>query len=174
MQTYSSNGVRQERTGWRDKELSERHRHWGFDCPVADVDFLLVEYNHRRPSAIVEYKHFWALSNLPEIRQGDNYQPIRELADQRTPPLPFFIAVYWPVRWAFRVYPANRAALKYFRYPYEDMTERQFVSRLYRIRGTEAPPQVLSDLKNVLPPRPDKTGRSNGRGQSVLGGDHER
>lgn len=31
----------QERTGWRDEEISARHRIWGVNCPAVDLDFLM-------------------------------------------------------------------------------------------------------------------------------------
>jgi hypothetical protein len=34
-----------ERNGWRDLEMSLRHKLWGFHCPAVDIDFLMVEYN---------------------------------------------------------------------------------------------------------------------------------
>lgn len=34
-----------ERTGWRDENLSRRHREWGFHCPAVDLGFLLIEYD---------------------------------------------------------------------------------------------------------------------------------
>lgn len=46
-----------ERSGWRDMELSGRHRIWGFNCPAVDLDFLMVEYNLGIAIAVVEYKH---------------------------------------------------------------------------------------------------------------------
>ena len=49
--------VRAERTGWRDEELSQEHRKWGFDCPTVDIDFLMLEYDTGRASALVEYKN---------------------------------------------------------------------------------------------------------------------
>ena len=48
---------RTERLGWRDERLSERHGHWGFNCPAVDLDFVMLEYNHGKPCALVEYKH---------------------------------------------------------------------------------------------------------------------
>jgi len=37
-------------------QLSDRHRQWGDDCPMVDLDFLMCEYNHGVPVAIVDYK----------------------------------------------------------------------------------------------------------------------
>lgn len=49
--------VKAERSQWRDLDFSARHREWGWDCPAADVDFLMCEYDRGTPKALVEYKH---------------------------------------------------------------------------------------------------------------------
>jgi hypothetical protein len=71
-------GVRQERTGWRDQEISERHRLWGASCPVVDLDFLLTEIHVGEPMALVEYKHFGArpIDPRPAV-----FTALRNLAD---------------------------------------------------------------------------------------------
>ncbi len=38
--------VRQERTGWRDEKISQRHREWGYNCPAVDLDFEVVDRVH--------------------------------------------------------------------------------------------------------------------------------
>ena len=68
MQSYKTNGVRAERTGWRDQALSDRHREWGFNCPSVDLDFLMVEYNIGLPVALVEYKNERAW--MPDFRHA--------------------------------------------------------------------------------------------------------
>jgi len=149
-QNWSPDGVRQERTGWRDQEISERHREWGFNCPAVDLDFLMVEYNLGKPVGVIEYKHCRA--RMPNIKHA-TYRAINELADNAG--LPFLIAFYWPVIWAFRVFPINEVARCHFSNP-EDMSEREFVQRLYRLRRmvlanhleqllhTERPPMVAA------------------------------
>ena len=57
-----------EMTGGRDAELSQRHRMWGRDCPMIDVDqlvsssemtdvtgFSALEYDKGQAKALVEY-----------------------------------------------------------------------------------------------------------------------
>src|SRR5678815_2099094 len=113
MQTYSIDGVRQERTGWRDQELSQRHRLWGFNCPAVDLDFLMVEYNMGLPVGLIEYKHHCA--QAPNLRHA-TYRALCDLADgYRDEGLPFLIAFYWPDLWAFRITPVNPLAQKHFR-----------------------------------------------------------
>jgi hypothetical protein len=49
--------MRDEQLGWRDERISARHRTWGCDCPAADIDFLVLEYDGGVASDLVEYKH---------------------------------------------------------------------------------------------------------------------
>jgi hypothetical protein len=115
-------GVRQERTGWRDQEISERHRQWGAGCPAVDLDFLLTEIHVGEPTALVEYKHFRA-------------RPFNAGA----------------ASWAFRVHPLNDLAREHFDDP-EDFTERAYVQRLYRMRRLTLTRALSESLLDVLPP----------------------
>ena len=45
-----------ENTFWRDGALSLRHKKWGYDLPALDMDFLMIEYDHGIPVALIEYK----------------------------------------------------------------------------------------------------------------------
>lgn len=68
-----------ERTGWRDQEISRRHRRWGFHCMATDVDFLLVEHHVGMPIALVEYKHWRA---RPVNLDHPSYLALVALADR--------------------------------------------------------------------------------------------
>jgi hypothetical protein len=127
--------VRPERTGWRDAELSERHRLWGWNCPAVDLDFLMAEYNHGKPVAIVEYKHRRA--QKPEITHP-TYQTLIALADgYKDGPLPCLIAFYDPDGWRFKVQPINQAAQTAFADLQDGwISEQAFVRRLYLLRKT--------------------------------------
>jgi hypothetical protein len=144
-QAYSADGTRQERTGWRDQEISARHREWGFDCPAVDVDFLAVEYNFGKPVALVEYKRFTA--EQPNTKHP-TYRALHELAQLAG--LPFFISFYWPDIWAFKVCPMNDAAHQYFKQD-EMLTEYEYVTRLYRMRRNVLKKQLESVLHRELP-----------------------
>ena len=140
--------VRGERTGWRDQKLSERHRDWGFNCPAVDLDFLMVEYNVGLPVAVVEYKHHMA--RMPDFNHP-TYRALRDLADgYKGGGLPFMVAFYWPEVWAFRVIPANEVSRKWFE-PCEALTERDFVTRLYRMRAMTIRREVLDRLNTWYP-----------------------
>ena len=76
--------VRPERTGWRDEALSRRHRRWGWDCPAVDLDFLFLEYDHGKASAIVEYKNEHA---APQYASHPTYQAMIDLGDRAGVPV---------------------------------------------------------------------------------------
>lgn len=147
MQNWSPEGVRQERTGWRDEAISGRHRHWGFNCPAVDLDFLVAEYNVGKPVALIEYKHSQA--RLPII-EHPTYRALSALADGYREPLPFIIAFYWPEIWAFRLLPINETAQEHF-HSGETLCERDFVQRLYRLRRLTLARHLADTLNTALP-----------------------
>jgi hypothetical protein len=130
MQEWSPDGVRQERTEWRDQAISARHRMWGFNCPCVDLDFLVAEYNVGKPVALIDYKHFLA---KPPLLDHATYRALADLADgYKDTPLPFFIAFYWPDIWAFRLIPVNDCAKPLCRG--RVLCERDYVKGLYFLR----------------------------------------
>ena len=136
-----------ERSGWRDEALSLRHRTWGSNCPGADIDFLLVEYDRSVPVALIEYKHHLVGSINPE---HPNYRAVGQLADFAQ--LPFFVVFYWPDCWAFRVQSMNLAAEDIEAYKDADLlTEREYVSGLYELRDREPDLSVIQRLNNTHP-----------------------
>jgi hypothetical protein len=148
MQQWWPDGVRQERSGWRDEAISARHRHWGFNCPAVDIDFLVVEYNLGVPVALIEFKHH--LADPPDIKHA-SYRAYLDLADNRATPLPFLIVRYWPDIWAFEVTPINEMAKQHFT-PGERLCEREFVIRLYRLRRLAVTQHLEGALHTELPP----------------------
>lgn len=127
------NSWRTERTGWRDQELSERHGHWGFNCPAVDLDFVMMEYNYGKPSALVEYKHVKAKE--PDTNHA-TYRALIDLADgYKKGPLPCFIAFYNPDGWQFKIIPLNDIAkTKCADVANEWISEQRFVKGLHRLR----------------------------------------
>ena len=138
--------VREERTGWRDQRISERHRQWGYDCPATDIDFLLLEYDTGKPAAIVEYKRDGA--SEPKLKRS-TYRALSILADCAK--IPFIIAFYWPKIWAFQVFPVNEYAKKHF-VSGKYFSERGFVEQLYRLRGRALPETIGNKLNAENPP----------------------
>lgn len=138
----------QERSGWRDHELSLRHRRWGFHCPGVDLDFLLVEYHLAVPVAIVDYKHHAA---PPVDLAHPTYRAVATLAD-RTPALPFLVARYWPGTWAFEVTAANEAARRVLGGPRCPFSEAEYVAALHDLRARAVHEAVLRHLNTTRPP----------------------
>ena len=132
--------VTPERTGWRDANLSERHRLWGWDCPAVDLDFLFLEYDHGKAVAIVEYKHERA---KPQLASHPTYQAMKDLADRAG--VPFFACRYKGDFSEFMVVPLNPRATEFLPLR-EPMTEAGWVSFLYKVRGRIIPEHVLDQL----------------------------
>ena len=137
--------VRPERTMWRDAALSLRHREWGFNCPAVDIDFIMAEFDHSAPVALVEYKHCTA---APVDPQSPSMQALRLLADNYSPgALPFIVAFYDPDQWSFKVTPMNKKAEAHYRHCLgEVLSERRFVKSLYAMRSKE----FDSEMENSL------------------------
>lgn len=124
-------------------QLSERHERWGDNCPATDIDALLVEYDRAEARAIVEYK-FWA-----NTRHIDFTTPsMRAVAALATDAgRPFFAVRYCPDRWLFRVHAGNEVAREYLPAP-RTMTELEWVSLQYEVRGRTLPEHLRGTLKN--------------------------
>jgi len=126
--------VREERSGWRDQRISERHRSWGYDCPALDIDFLMLEYDAGKAMALVEYKH----EDAAPIRRGHpSIRALVDLADRAG--LPAFVVRYTDdfIRWY--VTPLNEHARR-LHAEASFMTEQQWLTLLYRCRGRSLPP----------------------------------
>lgn len=127
-------GVRAERSSWRCQAISERHRHWGYNCPAVDLDFVVAEYNHGKPVALVEYKEKnWNPANTSNA----TYNALKALADGYVDgPIPFLIAVYDADEWWFVPYPMNEAACRHYRHCNGvAISEQRFVRSLYLLRS---------------------------------------
>jgi hypothetical protein len=124
---------RVERSGWRDQAISERHGKWGFNCPAVDLDFVMLEYNHGKPAALVEYKH-------KQAKRVDanhaTYRALKDLADNyKAGPLPCFVAVYDPDDWCFMVFPLNEKAARHYEHcAGKKLSEQRFVRSLHLLR----------------------------------------
>lgn len=143
---------RKERTGWRDAELSKRHGAWGFNCPAVDLDFVMMEYNHGKPCALVEYKHKNA---KPVDPRHATCRALVALADgYKHGPLPCLIARYDPHDWSFVVTPLNNRAKEHYRHCNEEpLTEQRFVRSLHLLRKsvlTEEDEAAISELNSAV------------------------
>ena len=133
--------VRQERTGWRDEGLSQRHRHWGWDCPAVDIDFLMLEYDNGKASALVEYKNEHA---KPQYVSHPTYQAMINLGDRAG--IPVIACRYSDDFSKWRVVPLNTKAREFIPERVE-LDEASWVRLLYKIRGREISDDILEGMK---------------------------
>ena len=136
--------VRAERTGWRDLGLSERHRRWGWDCPAVDLDFLFLEYDRGKAVALVEYKHERA---RPQYASHPTYQAMIDLGNRAGVPV-FAVRYADDFTW-WKVTPLNPVAKQWLP-QHTEMTEREWVTFLYRLRGYEPPVGVFEAAEVTL------------------------
>ena len=133
--------VRQERTGWRDEGLSQRHRRWGWDCPAVDIDFLMLEYDNGKASALVEYKNEHA---KPQYVSHPTYQAMINLGDRAG--IPVIACRYSDDFSRWRVVPLNTKAREFIPERVE-LDEAGWVRLLYKIRGREISDDILEGMK---------------------------
>ena len=136
--------VRPERTGWRDEALSRRHRRWGWDCPAVDLDFLFLEYDRGKASAIVEYKNEHA---APQYASHPTYQAMIDLGNRAG--IPVIACRYSDDFTKWNVVPLNAEAKKYIK-ERATLDEAGWVRLLYRIRGYELPQSVIDGINIEL------------------------
>ena len=136
--------VKQERTQWRDLELSKRHRQWGWDCPALDIDELFLEYDLGKAIALVEYKNERAVTQYPN---HPTYRALVDLGDRAN--IPVFAVRYTHDFSLWKITPLNSSAKKYINNQVQ-MTEKEYVELLYKIRGRIMPPDLLSNLNTEI------------------------
>jgi hypothetical protein len=129
--------VREERSGWRDRELSQRHRRWGWNCPAMDIDFL--EFHAGEPVALIECKlehaRPWDLAAKPA-------QAFVRLADRAALPA-FYVVRAADFSW-WRVQALNDHARDRLGVDLRVLSEPEFVSLLYALRGLNLPPETAA------------------------------
>ena len=134
--------VRQERTGWRDLRLNDRHRLWGWDCPATDIDEF-VEYDNGKAAALIEYKNEYAQVVYPT---NTNRRALVDVCDRAR--LPCFGVRYADNFAWWRITPLNDEARRVITGCVQ-MSEREYVAFLYKLRGREAPADVLERVSDV-------------------------
>lgn len=133
-----------ERTSWRDGLMSERHRHYGDNCPAMDIDFLLIEYDEARPVALVEYKNQQANAWRED---NPSRRAVSRLADSAGLPA-FYVRYATNFSW-FNVAALNELAKPYLEESPQLMTEVGWVEILYRLRGRTMPDDVREEVEGL-------------------------
>ena len=119
------------------------------------MDFLLLEFNHGVPVAVVDYKHFAKVDPLADLHDSA-IMALSGLYDDHGMNLPFFVARYWPESWAFKALGMNERARQWLpRDEWVSMTEKQWVTGLYRMRKDildVRDRRYIDRLNNLMPP----------------------
>jgi hypothetical protein len=136
----SSQVVSKERTGWRDEGISNHHRTWGFDCPAVDLDFVLVEYHHAHPKALIEYRQEYGSHKTNTA----SYRALISLANLAR--IPIFNTIYSSGFTWYKVGPLNDIAKTKLN-NITEMNELQYVSFLYHLRGQVLPDDVREQIE---------------------------
>ena len=109
------------------------------DYPV-DLDFLFLEYDRGKATAIVEYKNEHA---RPQYASHPTYQAMIDVGNRAK--LPVLACRYADDFSWWRVVPLNQEARKYV--PHRvTITEQDWVRLLYKIRGYDVPQEVLDGI----------------------------
>jgi hypothetical protein len=146
---------REERTGWRDDDFSQRHRRWGSNCPMLDFDMLVGEYDDCRLVAMIEYKHEFSTNSI-DPTEDPNVMVLIDAAN-RCEQMAFVVRYANSYEW-YQIYPLSersKRSLKMFRKYYPDfesikhreqdgknrwtVTEKGFITYLYWLRYRELP-----------------------------------
>lgn len=135
-----------ERTEWRDKRISEKHRQWGISCLAGDVDFMLIEYIENIPVALIEYKH--EMSRWSKTDSG--IRALTSLSNMAS--LPSFVVVYTDDLHYYTIYALNSRSAGLLQShginSSERITERRYATFLNRIRGIEITETEANPLFN--------------------------
>ncbi len=128
--------MNKERTGWRDERISRKHREWGMEAPIIDIDFLVIELKYSIPKAIIEYKEKSAKTFTLNDWQ---YKALSNLSNKAELPL-FNVRYYIDNKEIFKgiITPLNKIANKYLK-KQTKMNELEYINFLYAIRDMEVP-----------------------------------
>lgn len=120
-----------ERTGWRDEALSKRHREYGSNLPAVDIDFLLIEYDHEEPKALVEYKN----EHTQPINVGKSPSILAMVNLANRAGIPAFLVRYADDFSWWKVLGLNDQAASHLTDNPKYMEEADWVEILYAVRG---------------------------------------
>ena len=109
---------------WDGEVLSHRHRDWGWDCPVVDIDFVVV--NNGKPAAIVEYKNRQSFSTPSKFKYHPTGRTLSFLSDTMMPKIPLLFVYYNSGFNEFRIYPITRGWDKYDDYFGVDLNREDY------------------------------------------------
>jgi len=111
---------------------------------MVDVDFLCVEYDNGTPVAMVEYKNEQAPPIV--IRGNKSWNALRETAKRAR--LPLFAVRYASNFSWWLVVPLDKLAKNHL-LERQKMTEKEWVTLLYGLRGRKLPPMLFNNATHL-------------------------
>lgn len=149
---WETNGVRKESTGWRDQFISEWHRKIGYNAPAMDIDGITtsegehegawIEYDHREPVALFEYKTVGHLEARGWSKLIEEIKPLTSLANRAN--LPAYLVVYDSRKPRFLPRCLTLTGVDYLGDLW--LSERDYAAFLYQIRGRTIPADLYATL----------------------------
>jgi hypothetical protein len=110
---------------WNGEILSKRHREWGWDCPVVDLDFLV--YKKSKIKAIIEFKHRKSYLSPKSFKFHPTGKTLSWLANNYSPRIPLLIVYYEEDFSVFRIYPITEGWSKYDPYFGVDLNSEMYL-----------------------------------------------
>ena len=113
---------------------------WGFDLPALDIDFLLLNYNHGKPIALIDYTTGYRDVTHP------SFTALRALATAAR--IPVFLVYHerHKLVW-FHVRALNQDAAKRLGQQQQLLSEVDYVAFLYKLTGRAMPKDIAERLK---------------------------
>lgn len=132
--------VRQERTNWRDSTLNDVHYLENLHLPLKDLGFLVLEYDHGKPIALINYEKYEKPISSDYTK---SIKVIQNLGNSLTPKIPVFDVRYSYVKDLdiidkFKITPINDIAKTKIAHieDYVILTEEDFIYFLYSLRNS--------------------------------------
>lgn len=123
-----SNTLNDSTESWPGQILSNRHRDYGWDCPVVDIDFIVV--NNGEVRGLVEYKHMQSYSTLNKFKFHPTGKTLSYLANNMNDKIPLLFVNYNDSIETFIVYPVTYGWDKYDDYFGIEITRDEYFNFL--------------------------------------------
>jgi hypothetical protein len=158
-----------------DFNASNRHRQWGDNLWMADIDFLVIEYSLNRITAMIDYKLNYPKNKYYDFKKQPGIKALIALCNMAG--LPFFIVCYcqsidpntvvvdgprnerrtWGLK-NISVLAMNATAIGILNNEKDrDFTELNYVKFLYKLRDEDIP----DDIEQLLSEHEDRDEPNN-------------
>lgn len=150
--------VQDERSNWRDQALAEVHNVHKIPLIPDGLGWLVIEYNHSIPIALINYEKAEKLSMKEKIDLQKHEQSINIISNlSLATKLPFFEVIYYydgneDIIKLYKIKPCNMIAEKEMAYidSYVNFSEKSFVTFLYYIRKNPTKSLFINAKLNEL------------------------